>query len=212
MPILKGLMNYMRFSVAASHEIKPEYFKEKFNLFRFKPLNENGHDDQSLGWVPFLSEYDDEKPIETSDFLYDDKIILTLRMDKINLPKELLKIAIKKAILSYEKQFKKYPDKAVKKEIEIAESKKLRAKVLPKCKVIEAVFSLENNQLRIFSRSASLIDKFVEIFEQTFLLKVSRCDFAWFSLKSKNNEEFLHDLFLLKQKPLFSPAHQIDIL
>jgi hypothetical protein len=45
----------------------------------------------AIGWRPYMAAYDHEKSIEISDFKYDDKIILTMRLDVLFLPKELLK-------------------------------------------------------------------------------------------------------------------------
>jgi DNA recombination-dependent growth factor C len=210
MPVLKGTMGYQRFT-ASGEVISPEQVLEKLKLFQFRPLHERGEDKETLGWSSYLSEYDHEKKLEIKDFLYGEKIILSLRYDIINLPKEYLKARIKKSLIEYERDHNKKPDRTVKKEIEAAEAQALRARVLPKTRIVEAVWCQKAQELKIFSRSSALIDRFTELFQETFLIRPSMRDFAheayWHAQSSQNSTT----LELLSHEPIFMPPLCVDI-
>lgn len=205
MPIIKGTMGYTRFLVNSEAVLDAASLVDKINLFRFKPLHPLGEDKESLGFCPYLSEYDLDKTIEIKDFFYDENILLSMRIDTIALPKELLKANVKKSITGYYKDHKKWPDKTVKKEIELAESKALRARVLPKTKIIEAMWNQKQSSLRIFSRSKVQVDQFCELFTQTFLIRPERCDFSHQALSLKAQLE------VMAHQPLFNPTLRVDV-
>lgn len=177
MAIAKGVMTYTRFRVASPKEFSAEEIAERLNLFRFRPLDPRGEDNETQGFCPFQSEYDDEKTIAPQDFYFDGKLALSLRVDAIKLPKELLRTLVKKSIAAYQRDHKRFPDRTVKKEIELAEAQSLRAKVLPSTKIVEAMWCQKSQELRLFSRSTAVIDRFLELFQQSFMLKPERRDF-----------------------------------
>lgn len=211
MPLLKGAMSYQRFRVNADATLSPEQIIEKLRLFKFRPLHEHGHDEEAVGWSSYLAEYDDEKELEVSDILYDKKIILSLRYDAVSLPKPLLKSLVKKSITSYFHEYKKWPDRVTKKEIEQAERASLRARVLPKTRIVEAMWCQSSEELRIFTRSSSLIDRFLDLFNNTFLQKALHRDFTqdayWFAHSSNS----LQALSQIAHVPIFAPPIRIDI-
>lgn len=211
MPILKGLMSYQRFKLEINHKLDHSLFLERLNLFRFKPLKEQADDYETFGWVPYLWEYDEDKKIDEGDFLYDQRLIFCLRIDNIKLPRELIKNNTKKSIKNYYQQFNKWPDKVTKKEIEANEIRSLRAKMIPKTKIIEAILCLNKKEIRIFSKGSSHLDKFLEIFEQSFSLKLTRIDFAWYSLNSQSIKTDFNSLLALHPAPLFQPALRTHI-
>jgi DNA recombination-dependent growth factor C len=203
MPILKGTMGYTRFIVKSEAELDAKAIAEKLNLFKFKPLHPHGEDQETMGWCAYLAEYDPEKSIEMKDFLYDDKIVLSFRMDSISIPKDLLKAVVKKSVASYYKDYKKWPDKTVKKEIELAEAKAIRARILPKTKIIEAMWSQQQGELRVFCRSKSQLDQVTELFLQTFLLRPERRDFSYGALgHSPRVEAISHQPMFIKPLPV----------
>lgn len=204
MPIIKGTMGYTRFLVNNEAEMPFRSVVEKLNLFKFRPLHEKGEDNETIGWSPYLNEYDHERDIAHTDCLFDERIILSMRMDVITLPKGLLKMLVKKSLLVYQREHQKFPDRQAKKEIELHEAKMLRARVLPKTKIVEALWCPKDKELRIFSRSQSLLDHFLDLFEQTFLLKPIRRDFVVEGARAVNIEPLAH-------QPIFIPPIRIDV-
>jgi hypothetical protein len=202
MPIIKGTMGYTRFWV--SEPIMPiESIIEKLNLFKFRPLHEKGEDNETNGWSTYLDEYDHERVITAKDCIFDEKIILSMRQDTIILPKGLLKTLVLKNLKAYEKDHQKPASRQIKKEIEIFEAKSLRARILPKTKILESILS-PSGELRVFSRSQSLIDQFLDLFQQTFLLRPQRRDFVYEGIKQTSIEHISH-------APIFMPPIRVDI-
>lgn len=211
MSILKGVMSFTRFNVKCDTKLSVQEVVEKINLFRFRPLDPRGEDSETLGFCPFLNEYDDEKSIEVGDLFYDDLIILSMRSDTLSVPKELLRSLTKKSMQAYVRDHKRLPDRTIKKEIELAEIKGLRGKILPKTKITECTWCQESQELRVFSRAPSTIDRFLELFQQTFMLKPERQDFAVKAFRfGKDNHEAIA-VEALGHEPLYVPPLRVDI-
>lgn len=204
-------MSYTRFFIPQQGEVDRQDVSKKLNLFRFRPLHEKAEDTESMGWCPFLSEYDDDKEIGPADVLYDDKIILTLRIDSIIFPRDLLKSLVKKSLSSYENDFNKKADRRVKKELEMAEMKSLRSKVLPKTKIVPAIWCPNTSSIRIFSKSNPLLDHFIDTFQHTFLLRPIRRDFAFQAVELLGEKGEIAKLDVVSHKPLFAPPIRIDV-
>lgn len=211
MPVLKGAMGYSRFLVKGGQALSSDVIAEKLNMFKFRPLHPKGEDTETVGWCPYLSEYDYDKSIEVKDFMFDRKIILSLRMDAISLPKELLKSLVKKSIAAYAKDYNKFPDRTVRKEIELAEALGLRARVLPKTKIIESIWCQNSEELRVFSRSKAQVDRYLELFQQTFMLRPERRDFAFEALQMAEKDGQIVALEALTHQPIFIPPVRVDI-
>lgn len=203
MPIIKGTMGYTRFLVNSEAPISLGSVVEKLNNFKFRSLHEKGEDTETLGWSPYLNEYD-ERDIAHTDCLFDEKIVLSMRQDVITLPKALLKMLVKKGLSAYFKEHQKMADRQAKKEIELFEAKKLRSRVLPKTKVVEAMWCPKTSELRIFSRSQNLVDHFLDLFQQTFLLKPQRRDFVFEGARLTSIEPLAH-------QPIFQAPIRIDV-
>jgi hypothetical protein len=200
MPIIKGTMGYTRFLVESP---TPQDVVEKLNLFKFRPLHEKGEDNEALGWCPYLNEYDHERAIFAKDCLFDDKVVLSMRHDSITLPKGLLKMLVKKSLAAYERDHQKQADRHVKKELELFEAKALRSRILPKTKLIEAIWCQKNKELRVFSRS-SMVDQFLDLFQQTFLVKPQRRDFIFEGMRESSIDSLTH-------QPIFMPPVRVDV-
>ncbi len=211
MPVLKGTMGYTRFLVKCPQPLPATSIVEKLNMFRFRSLHPHGEDNESMGWCAYLSEYDAEKTIVINDFQYDQNLVLCMRVDNITLPKGLLRSFIKKALSAYAKEHNKLPDRTIKKEIELAETLSLRSRVFPSIKIVESIWCQTTQELRVFSRSKAQIDRFLDLFQNTFLLRPERFDFAhssWQLAQKKNNES---DLEQMSHEPLFIPPARIDV-
>lgn len=211
MPILKGAMSFTRFRITNEAQISPEQIAERINLFRFRPLHPRAEDTETVGFCPFLAEYDDEKIIETRDFLYDDNIVLCLRIDTLTLPKDLLKFMVKKSLQAYQRDHQRLPDRRVKKEIELAEAQSLRARVLPKTKIVESVWCQKTGELRVFSRAPNMIDRFIDIFQNTFTTKPERRDFPAEALRFSEVTHRKQALLTMIHLPLYAAPIRIEI-
>jgi len=209
MSVLKGAMAYQRFT-AAGENFSAEQIIEKLRLFKFRPLHERGEDKESVGWSSYLSEYDHEKNLEIRDFLYGEKIILSMRLDTISLPSQYLKARVKKSLAEYQREHDKKPDRTVKKEIEAAEIQALRERVLPKTKIIEAVWCQKAQELKVLSRG-SIVERFIELFQETFLIRPSLRDCAHETYWLGHSAGEAHAVELMTHDPIFMPPIRIDV-
>jgi|GEM_PF-2026876 len=211
MPIIKGTMGYTRFLLNAERPMPVDDIAERLNLFKFRALHDRGEDMESFGWVSYGSEFEWDQPIEISDFYFDRAVVLCARIDKITLPKALLKALVKKSIAAYAKEHQKTPDKTVRQEIQLAETLGLRSRMLPHTTLIEAIWLKDAGELRVFSRSKTKLDRFVELFEQTMMQRPLRHDFAygaWQLAKVRHEDTALERL---THQPLFIPPIRIDV-
>ena len=205
-------MGYQRFMVESKNaNLSAQAIEEKLNLFKFQPLHSAGEDTETFGWSPYLGEYDHEKDIFVSDFLYDKNMVLSMRFDTIKLPRELLKMMVKKGLAAYVEKNQKTPDRVVRKEIEIAQARILRARVLPKTKIVEAIWLVDTNELRIFNRSATMVERFLQLFKQTFLLTPLRQDFIQKGLGFAQVTGQAGTLESLSHQAIFAPPIRFDI-
>jgi|HubBroStandDraft_4_1064222.scaffolds.fasta_scaffold625821_1 hypothetical protein len=210
MPIIKGAMGYQRYRISEA-SLSPEEVAKKLVLFKFRPLHAKGFDQESAGWCAYLAEYDHEKQIEIKDILFDEKIVLTMRFDCIALPKPLLKANIKKSLGAYYQEYKKWPDRVVKKEIEQAETMALRERILPKTRIVEAIWHLKSGELRIFTRASSLVDRFLDLFQATFLQRPSHRDFVFEAFHVAAKTGVGTKLEHLAHLPIFTSLQRSDV-
>lgn len=211
MPILKGNMSYTRFLVKSESNLSGESIVEKLNLFKFRPLHPRGEDNETHGWCVFLSEYETDYDITIKDCIYDDNVVLTMRIDSMVLPKALLKSMVKKSLAQYQRDHNRFPDRTVKKEIELAEIQGLRARIIPRTKIIESVWCPKSNELRIFSRSKSVVDRYLELFQHTFMLQPQLRDFPKEGLIAAQNKNLASTLESLSHQPLFLAPIRVDV-
>lgn len=209
MPVLQGTMSYQRFRVTKS-DLAPSDIAQKMQLFKFRLLHPKGEDNESAGWVAFQSEYDHEKAIEVSDFYFDNKMILSFRVDTLSIPKQLLKSLVKRSLSAYFRDHQKMADKTVRKEIELAEIQGLRQRILPKTRLVEAVWSLDGD-LKIFCRSQSLLERFLGVFQDTFLLRPERLDCAAQAYDFCHKNEAIITMDALAHTPIFMPPLRVDV-
>lgn len=205
MSIVKGTLGYTRFFLDNPVVRDPESIVKQLNLFRFRALHPMGEDVKTHGWCPYLSEFDTDKVIAIKDIFFDDLIVFSLRIDAISMPKDLLKSMVQKSCKNYFNDHKKWPDKMVKKEIEKAETRALRARILPKTKIVEIMWDQKQGVVRVLSRAQAQLDIFAELFLQTFQLRPKRADF---SLLVK---DFKNQLENITHKPLFVPEPRQNV-
>lgn len=188
MSVLSGAMTFQRLYLPNDEKFNEDYIKERLGLFRFRPLHAQGIDNESLGFCPYRSEFDNEKAIEVADFLFDQAIIFSVRLDVIKIPRPLLKALVKKSVIAYQREHGKKADRTVIKEIEKAESAGLRARILPKSTIVEIVWQKNTNEILVLNRSERLVERFIDIFYQSFLVRPLKKDFAFASLDCAKKE------------------------
>lgn len=180
MAIFSGSMSYLRFSVIGTVPSNLiDSFEKALSIRRFVPLHPEGLDTEASGWVPLQNPYLDETPILNDQFLFQERVILGYREDRINYPKALLRDLV-------ELRLREFPDKN-RQLIESAVMSELRQRILPKSKVVDICWDLSRSELRFFARGQGLVERFEKLFEQTFQMRLKQLTYPEIALSSQTS-------------------------
>lgn len=178
MGALKGSASYLRFFVDGD---PPRGFQNRFEKAiearRFLPLGPDAPETESGGWVPMESPFDDELPITRDLFLFGDLIGLGFREDKVTIPRPLLQHLTSKKVAELEARGDKVT-RQTRRTCELAVFAELRARVLPRSRVLDLVWDLGSREVRMFGRGPMATERAAARFEMTFGFALSPADYA----------------------------------
>jgi hypothetical protein len=178
MAILSGSMTYLRFAVIGTPPNNLiENFERALAVRRFVPLHPEGQDSETAGWVSIQNSYLDDQPILNDQFLFQERVVLGYREDKLSFPKAMLRDLV-------ELRMKEFPDQS-RQVIESAVMSELRRRVLPKSKVVDVLWDLSRSELRLFARGQGLVERFEKLFEQTFQMRLTQLTYPQIALSSQ---------------------------
>lgn len=178
MAILSGSMTYLRFAVIGTPPSNLiENFERALSVRRFVPLHPEGQDSETAGWVSVQNSYLDDQPILNDQFLFQERVVLGYREDKLSFPKAMFRDLV-------ELRMKEFPDQN-RQVIESAVMSELRRRVLPKSKVVDVLWDLSRSELRFFARGQGLIERFEKLFEQTFQMRLKQLTYPEIALSSQ---------------------------
>ncbi|MEI6805697.1 MAG: hypothetical protein WCK49_04230 [Myxococcaceae bacterium] len=178
MAILSGSMTYLRFAVIGTPPNNLiENFERALAVRRFVPLHPEAKDNETSGWVTIQNPYLDEQRILNDQFLFQERVVLGYREDKLSFPKAMLRDLVEQRILEF-------PDIS-RQEIESAVMSELRQRILPKSKVVDVLWDLSRSELRFFARGQGLIERFEKLFEQTFQMRLRQLTYPEIALSSQ---------------------------
>lgn len=173
MPILSGAMSVRRFRVVGN---LPEHWRDRFRdkldelSFKDNPI-EVGKEERE-GWVQI------HNLLETSfeDFnkwLYNDLILLALRIDKKALPAKLLKATLEKQFAQWcEENGRKRCPKDVREQMKEDLEARWLARTLPKVATTELCYNHKEGYVILHSLSESAADRVRKRFYATFGLRM----------------------------------------
>ena len=146
-------------------------FVEKVNLHAFEPLQPDGEEDESIGWVQL------ERPLQTDFELahmrYDNFINLGLRRDRYAIPKALRDAHVAEAEREFmRKNEKDELSKYEREDIEQMVIRRLREQTLPKMRVIDMSWNLRSGRVRFWSHANKLGELFRGLFQETFEMEL----------------------------------------
>jgi len=212
MGILSGSSTYLRFRVEGGVSSNyAEVFEKALEIRRFVPLHPDGEDNESSGWVLFQRPYADEETILSDSFLFGDSIMLGFREDSMAYPKAMMKDWVKKRLTDYQEKNHAKITPSIKKAIEATVKSEIRKRILPKSKVVNCQWDLSRSRVRFFSRGKGLVERFVELFEQTFQVKLHLQTFA--GLAETANLSLMEKSLLetLKPQEIFKIAIRTEV-
>ncbi len=171
-------MTYLRFAVVGTLPNNLiENFERALSVRRFVPLHPEGKDSETAGWVSVQNPYLDDDRILNDQFLFQERVVLGYREDKISYPKALLRDLV-------ELRLKEFPDKN-RQVVESAVISELRQRILPKSKIVEVLWDLSRSELRLFARGQGLVERFEKLFEQTFQMRIKQLSYPEIALASQ---------------------------
>lgn len=149
-----------------------ERFHEGIERMIIRPLDPAGEEERALGWCGPHFALDVE--LNSEQYLYNDYLILGLRIDTLTVPGALLRLfaeAEARRVMAEQKRatLTRYERAEIKDRVKA----ELKKKVLPSIKAIDLVWNLQDGVVRFYSTNEKLNVEFAELFEQTFELPLT---------------------------------------
>lgn len=173
MGAFSGSMTYKQYVV---RDDLPAQWREMFQqgILRhvFTPLDPGGEADRAVGWCS--PHFPLDLDLDTNVYLYTDYIVLGLRIDAWNIPSSLLKIysesEARRVMAEQNREaLSRYERAEIKERVKL----ELRSKTLPSIKTVEMVWNWQDGTVRFFSSSQKLNLDFMDLFEDTFSLRLA---------------------------------------
>lgn len=182
MGALRGSLSYLRYLVDGDVPDNPGTAWEKsLQSRRFLPLNPQGETLESAGWVPLEAPFDDDTRMSRDLFLFGDIVAVGYREDKYAIPRPLLQRETRKRIEKIVREEKKDPDelsRAFIKAVEATVLVELKARTIPRSKVIDVVWDLARKEVRVFGRGTIVTERLSSLFERTFQMRMELGSYA----------------------------------
>lgn len=177
MGIFKGSMSYVRFFAGKPSKPLSEYEKS-VNSRAFVPLTPDS--DRSIGWVKSQDPFGASDQIPYNDYSFGDLVVLTYRKDVHTVPKHIIREEVKKRILQImeEQKMEDPPNKASTKAIEASVLAELRAKSLPRSKLVPVIWNTSTGEVRVFGSTAFASEFVMSLFERTFEVRAELANYA----------------------------------
>lgn len=173
MGVVSGAMTVARFRVVG--ELPSgwrETFRDNLETYAFRDPPQGMGKEEVEGWVQVHNLLD----TDFSDFnrwLYDEVVLLALRVDKKRLPAKLFRATLEKRCAAWaaEREVERVPS-AVRQELKENLEQEWLARTLPTVGVTEAAWHLSAKWLVIHSLSESVAERYRKRFFRTFGLKL----------------------------------------
>ena len=153
------------------HDALPERWRDPFEAGvkrnTFRPLNPEGEEERSIGWCS--PHFPLDLDLHSGVFLYNEYIVLAMRIDTLKVPGPLLRIyAEQEARRLMVEQNRGSMSRYERSEIKERIRRELRRKIIPTIRTIDVAWSWQDGVVRFFTTSEKLNLEFVELFEATF--------------------------------------------
>jgi hypothetical protein len=173
---LTGSLSYMRFLVDGAAPKNPgAAFEKSIESRRFVALSPGAETSESAGWVATEAPFDEARPLTRDLFLFGDLVVITYREDKWAIPRPVLKREVQKRIEKIIVEEKKDRDeigRAFVKAVEQSVLAELKAKTIPRSKIVDVVWDMARGEARVFARGTVATERIASLFERTFQVRV----------------------------------------
>lgn len=175
MGAVAGTVSYMLYRVEGE---RPESWKqawmERIEEFAFRPLTPESEEDTSLGWCVLGELLNTSFTLE--NVLRGEYLCLSQRVDRWALPPALLKARIAERADQVQQEHQLHRlSRLQKDQVREVVMREMKAQSLPVASSVDMVWNLDTNTLRFWSQSGTAIERFLDLFESTFGLRLVPC-------------------------------------
>lgn len=149
----------------------PDDFREAFvkalRTRRFREIEIESDQDESLGWVDVSDPFDTEFMIER--VVWNDYVLFALRQDQLRIPPAAFRLHFRRALADYlASQDRERATRAEEEEVRDMLEKQLRRRVLPSIRIFEVAWNLDRGELWLFTSNKRVNEIFLDLFTDTF--------------------------------------------
>jgi recombination associated protein RdgC len=173
MGAFSGNMSFTQFYIdePLANDWKVKY-QEAIHHYRLKPLSAESEAERAIGWCH--AQYPLETELDTADYLYTNYLVMGMRVDTWQVPAAMVKLhtdaEVRHMMLSQNKErINRYEVAEIKERIRL----QMKKKTLPITKSVDVVWQLDEGVVRFFSTAQKAITEFIDLFEETFQLKLN---------------------------------------
>lgn len=172
MGAIKGNVSYTRFYVWGELEGSfQDRFMRSIKNRTFEPLVAQEPDEEHMGWCSIADPFDLE--LSRDKVFFNNFVNLSLRIDRWRIPKPVFDAHFAEAERQHlEKKGRERLAKREKEELRMFVAKRLRKQVIPAMKITDMSWDMDANLVRFWNNSTKMHERFLEIFEKTFKLKL----------------------------------------
>lgn len=172
MGAIKGNVSYTRFYVWGELEGSfQDRFMRSIKNRTFEPLVSQEPDEEHMGWCSVADPFDLE--LSRDKVFFNNFVNLALRIDRWRIPKPVFDAHFAEAERQHlEKKGRERLAKREKEELRMFVAKRLRKQVIPAMKITDMSWDMDTNLVRFWNNSTKMHERFMEIFEKTFKLKL----------------------------------------
>jgi recombination associated protein RdgC len=206
MGILKGVLTYQRFFLEGDiPQNAARIFEEAVESRRFMPLTDEGETMMASGWVPTHAPLADDLQIMHHDFIFDDRLVITYREDELRFPKDYIRARLAERAQAFEEETGEKPTKAMLEAFEAGIRGELRRRLLPGTRLVDVVWDMASQEVRIFTRSKGPLERLQVLFERTFNARLLHATYGQRAFKKDLNLRSMGMLENLEPSPAFEP-------
>lgn len=137
----------------------------------FEPLVAQEPEEEKSGWCSVADPFDLD--LTYDKVFFNNYVNLSLRIDRWRLPKPVFDAHFAQAAKEYlEKKERERLTRKEKEDLRIFVAKRLRKQVIPQMRIIDMSWDMEAKVVRFWNNSPKTHERFMEIFEKTFKLKL----------------------------------------
>jgi recombination associated protein RdgC len=189
MGLLAGAMSFRRYRVLGA---LPDGFRdlyiESIGRFAFRENDRARSKEDNIGWVAITDAADID--LFLNKFLYNNFLVLSMRIDKKRVPGKYLKIQVDRKVReTMEARGLQRVGAAHKRELKEAVEEDLLARALPVVAVFDMAWDIHRNEVWFFGTSDLVNDHFRALFKDTFGLEIMRIQLSDWIMPPFSREE-----------------------